>query len=333
MVSLNPFIMQRRKLLQTISTGSLAITGVPKAFASEDVEHARSIEHEDLKGSQRSSLIRQVKNDNDANTLINEIENDGWRLDWSDALVRRVTDPKKEGKYDFVFVEGEPTNPDFSTDDLTLLWFGNNTVDLEIENHTFTHHMMVDEEYAQVTNSDSSGLFGYDASKSYTPGTTGAEVAMANFHSQEITVQSPGGPQEPIPCGNPPCNGDDGPPTWVPADIELIEDEGIDWPCIAVAYAGAATTGLACGGCIAVGWTGVGVAACAGCLLGFIVYNVSMYQCFAGGEPTTVDIFTGELRYSFLEEHNIPITEFAPSNSKRAEIPLSVYEEENVVRE
>lgn len=252
--------MRRRKLLQSIGTGAVAIGAVGNVSASSTANKSAldaidNITVKDLEAEARDQIISQANSDSDFQAVKRRIQSKGWKLSWNDATVRRVFvedqgSEQKAGKYDYIIISGERRwgHPsDANDEELILFWFGNETIDTNLDHHTFAHYVRETSNgpsvQAQEHTTDSSGLFGYDEGTAIIPENGTAEEKELELQSASFDTQGAAQRNQPESV-KPQGHSDSG---WCKMDIMIVE--GMDWECFAKAIAGLVGTIIGCAGC------------------------------------------------------------------------------------
>lgn len=275
--------MKRRDVLRRIGvgTGALTVSGVAGASGSSRQRNEfpllEDISVEVLSGSDRQSVVSQVKEDVELQAIVRELRSRGWKPEWSDATAQRTT-KAGNGSYDSLVLTFKRDSGSSEIKQQAVVgWIGNESLDIDVPTRTFGHVIEQDPSAddgflggasgaSLVVESESDSL---DSIEGLSPGrrvrstVSGGAVVEREMELNDDQITR----DKIVPCGEaaylPDCGGGGGGGNSCAVDVCVVEHSLSDWDCavrLIVSVVGVSLScplcpisGVSCAACLAAG--------------------------------------------------------------------------------
>lgn len=212
--------MNRRRLLQSIASGSAISTGVGVGSArqSDSKNLLLDVEIEEYEGRSRRQVLSQFREDSRVQSLLDELRDRGWAPNWSRTDCSRIINSAVQGEWDIVIARFDGVGRGTADKQAVVGWIANSTVELELETNTFAHIVEEADEDEIGIESDTPTLLGYKGGTALIPD-------EEDVRTENMTFQDQVGTHDELPGGG---GGSD---DWCSVDICVVDHRLSDWGC------------------------------------------------------------------------------------------------------
>lgn len=306
--------MNRRNLLRSLGAGSASM-GIMSTVAADSSTQSQSIDElsvNEYDGYDRSKLLIQAIQDDDFQQILQYAHSEGWKPDWSEAHTRNIVNEKK-GSYDLIVVEFYKDNlldrgkEDDTDEQLVAWWFGNETFDLKLDEHT----SMVQVPPASEVEEQSDPEVQSESSDRIDVINPGAQSANKETHHLASTSDvQPSSHSHSYDCSD----------TCI-IDLCIHGVRDFNWKCVLLILGSGFTTAVSCLGCATSG--PLMLITCPACAISALFLFNTLAKCTTnwGG---CIDTMSREVPTEWLDENNIDCDDVHATNGDR----FAIHEDE-----